>query len=474
MNMQKSVDKKVKASRKFSDLSGKSTTVNGNKESSSLKHVKLRPTQEEQLLLQMEQGNFSSVLCALRVTLQAIESGVFTSYHLPPELILNSLRLVAAYTESPIGAVLATSERTEFLKAYGSLGKSLSEAQKVYRKLIDDQLANTEIKLSTTLPGGSLTKDLLENTVVSVQTLDLSVRTEAPGVQTIYNIMSNASRPGGSITPPLESQEKLPESGEIVVTPSEDVSNNDTAESSTNNSTETAESCSVKLSPSVIFESFIDKLVDEGYKLADGFKDKFMKKPDDWITVRPNLALGKTWKIVKLETINEEGETEIRDVSVLTDSELVYSDWAGPSNFNPQLMMGYDPADKRPFKIIELGKVSRVRLEYVDHELYWYLKMKMFGKTRNTDVLSFLSAEARKYFDSFRTAHLDIRLKCNVINHTCLAVVIPTREDIEAIRILGEKKHRKRMEESDNLTADGKVKNKGWFRTKEHTVFRST
>jgi len=448
---------------------------NGNRRNSLQRSASLKPVPVNRHLQQMQQGNFSDALSVSTAMLQLIESGASTSYLFPPELILNLLRLVAAYTESPIGAVLATSERTEFLRAYGLLGKSLSQARKLYNKLIIDQTKESVTKLSTTSQEGSSVRDVLANTVVSREIPDLSARIEDHGDQTIYNIMLKDLPAGGLTTPVPESSAKSEPSGQPVPTTSGQPSSSSTEGSCLENLTENvesnmdqvgedAEAAQPTYSAADKLKSFFEKLVAEGYDMADGFKDQFLREPTRYISVRPNLALHKTWKVVKVTTKKPDGTDEVREVSVLVDGEMVYSDDAGASNQNTDVLMGYDAADKRPFKLIEFAsEADKVDLKWVDVELYWHLKFLLIGRPRSTDTTGFLRAESKRYFNGFKTGHIDNRLKFKVINHTVLAVLVPTREEILALRVLGKDKNADRIAEADEFAREGVVRCRTWY-----------
>lgn len=153
----------------------------------------------------------------------------------------------------------------------------------------------------------------------------------------------------------------------------------------------------------------------------------------------------------------------VKQCTLVTETNLRPS-YAGPSARYQISTGGYDENDRRPFKVIEFfsPKGYSVDVSLIDYELFWHLRREVLFKAFDEHMLANLRVLAKRFFNDFKTPHLDIALVCNITEATCLAAAAPppfsmllAQSYISRKRARGNKKYRE-------LVVKGQVAPKWW------------
>jgi len=163
-----------------------------------------------------------------------------------------------------------------------------------------------------------------------------------------------------------------------------------------------------------------------------------------------------TWEIITLEGGSKHAK--------LVCEQNLLPAYGGPSANYGRGVSGYESTDKRPFKVLHLGK-GRINFDIkcVDYELYWTLKRKIMFRPSDNKQFGMMREECNKFFNTFKTAHLDTALVANVIEATCLAAAVPNELSLQRIRRIMTRKAAKKMKDHNDFYVDGNVTKRRWF-----------
>jgi len=451
-----SARKTNRAFKMNSGSSGKSTTENGNERRPSIISQPKEQKVVNPLSQEMLQGNFSSVLKNLEATRLLTENGAFTSYLMPPSVILNSLHLVLAYIESPIGKALVTLESSKFLQLYNMLGSSLLEVRKDYSPSTTETQPPTTSQCSTGSPEEELLTAASENMEASALMKDTPETTEAQEEQQQSNTTSTDSPSGGSTTAATENQERSEMSGEQAEKPSGSSSSDRTDKSSTMSWSKRA------------MRAFLQRLASDGSLILDERDTERIVENKSGKEVVLTKAMSRadyhTWTTMKVtEQDDEENQVE-KTVHVLVKGKVNFLEVGGPTNDRAELC-GFDENDKRPLKVIKFDRSAKQHdIRYVDYESYWAVKCQLIGDPIHNHTLARIKTLVTQHLKQTKCAHVDARTYFTVVLHTAYAILIPTKEDELMLNTLGRKENVRRIGKVNDFVREGKVTRKRWFR----------
>jgi hypothetical protein len=433
---------------------------NGRKVKPSSHCVPNETKREDNRLLQIQQGNSSSLLFLLEGTNSLIESGQLTLSRLPLDVILSALRLVEGYIESVHGVSLVTLERTRFLKLYGRMGKFLLETRPKCRSTttVPEEEAGTastsQHRSFIGSPDGLSLEAELENLEKSESTKASNPTADPPEGQRRSSTTSLDSDPGTSTTPAAENGPKLERSGSVAESTSDP-----------NLLANTAKRFMTRLNESVLkplSAKAVEKVVSSWFTEDSG----------RFISVEPSFVMtDRTWRSIEVEDSEDEEDIPGDDASVsstdkkekkkkkvkrkiwiLDEDRNLLPNVGGASARNNG--DGYDDNDKRPFKVIEIDpKNYKHDIRYVDCELYYHLRKELFGKPVHTQSIDSLKMVANRYLNTYKMSHLDGFAVDRMIRETVYAALIPEDRDLKMISSLA--RNKKTIDQVSTFNRDG-------------------
>jgi len=176
-----------------------------------------------------------------------------------------------------------------------------------------------------------------------------------------------------------------------------------------------------------------------------------------------------TWQVTK--------DAEGNESYSLVRERMYRPLYAGPSQDEKE-DTGYDPACRKPFKVIQIRKhLDKLDfpIEYVDYELYGVLRLFMVGKPVTKDTMLALRAEAMKYLRQFKLVHVDALLLAHVVDSTMTLAILADTSTAKRIGRMWKWKLVKATERRNKALTTGVVKPAFWaFWRKDAHLFDIT
>lgn len=186
---------------------------------------------------------------------------------------------------------------------------------------------------------------------------------------------------------------------------------------------------------------------------------KYLDKNKWECSIHPSAAhLNRTWR--SLEVSEGEGDNKLRKTIYVMEPERNHLPTVGgPSAGDPSA--GYDENDKRCFKVISLMPEFRGDIRFVDYELFYHLKIKFAGKTPSTTSWSTMATWANQFWKQYKASHLAIGMIYEITRNTIFAALVPSYDDLKAIRYLSGTEAVRRIRELGDFTLNGYVVKEG-------------